>query len=110
MRERERGITRFYICGAFCTILGLVANSNYETAQIREYLTATEKDLWQRVANARAGLDTWRVDAIDLARRNYDTAQEKTLELVAQTRQMWTENTDKFVETVKAAWEKQRSG
>lgn len=93
-----------------CTLLGLVANSKLETAQVREFLVATEQEMWQRLSVAKAGVDTLRTDAVDFARRNYDTAQAKTLELAAQARQTWTVNAEKVVQTVKAAWEKQRSG
>lgn len=92
------------------TLLGFVANSKLETAQIREFLVATEQEMWQRVSVARAGVDTLRMDAVDFARRNYGTAQAKTLELVEQARQTWAVNSEKVVQTVKAAWEKQRSG
>lgn len=93
-----------------CTILGFIANNNIETAQIREFLVATEKEAWQRVSIARQGLDTLRTDTVDFARRNYDSAEAKTVELFGQARQVWTENSEKLIQTVKAAWEKQRSG
>lgn len=93
-----------------CTILGFIANNNIETAQIREFLVATEKEAWQRVSMARLGLDTLRTDTVDFARRNYDSAETKTVELLGQARQVWTENSEKLIQTVKAAWEKQRSG
>lgn len=91
-----------------CTLLGFVANSKLETAQIREYLVATEKEMWQRVSVARAGLDTAWLDTVDFARRNYNTAHGKTLDLAGQARQLWTENSEKAVQAVKAAWEKTR--
>lgn len=92
--------------GAFVYILGFVANNNLETAQIRAFWAATEKDVLQRVALARAGLDTFRVDTLEFARRNYETAQGKTIEVAGQAQQLWQENSQKVVQVVKAAYEK----
>ena len=91
------------------SILGFVANSNLETAQIREFLLATQNEVGQRFTVARAGLDAMRMDTVEFARRNFDTAQAKTLELVEQVRLVWTENSEKLVETVQATWAKLRS-
>lgn len=47
-----------------------------------------------------------RMDTVEFARRNFDTAQAKTLELVEQVRLVWTDNSAKLVETVQATWAK----
>lgn len=89
-------------------ILGVVANYQLDTAQIRDFLVATEKDAWKRVYVARDGLAAIRTDTLEYARRNYDTATAQTQQWIGQAKQVWTENSENFVQTVKEAWRKQR--
>lgn len=89
-------------------ILGVVANYQLDTAQIRDFLVATEKDAWQRVYLARDGLAAIRMDTAEYARRSYDTAQAQTQQWIDQAKQVWTENSEKLIQTAKEAWRKQR--
>lgn len=105
-RKEEMREERLIHYGAFVCILGFVANSNIETAQIRAFLVATEKDVLTRVSMARAGMDTAWMDSMEFARRNFDAAQGKTVEVAGHVRQAWQESSEKVAQAVQAAWEK----
>lgn len=79
-----------------------------DTTRVREFLVATEKEAWHRVAVAKEGLEAMRLDTVAFVGRNYDAAQARTEQWIGQAKQLWTESSEKVVATAKELWRKQR--
>lgn len=67
---------------------------------------ATEKDAWNKVSLARAEIDTRWTDAVDYARRGFDSAHGQTTEWIGQAKELWTVNSEKVVDYANSLWKK----